>query len=506
MTVGNALPWEHRGAVHSNLDGSHSSLRFRPRRLSVTDLTFDVACDFEVETRSYGPAKVLDLSPTGIAVDPAGCDPLPPGSQVSSLRLLHRKKIIWQGEAQAVYQVNGPSARIGLRFTSGLFDLQLLRLNDSFVGNRLGSILEQNTRFIRALPDSWRARVATARRLLVEARDFLEETEARLSESPEARIREENELFKEVFASWGPHYLEVLAELHSASKGFNAQTSALARAYATRELLPLVYSCPMHSRAYEKPLGYAGDYRMMLLMLGNSYEGDTLYARFLHHVSKSYSFGRAVPAREITLRDKVSSFLAAKEPVRVVSVACGPAVELQRILRDNERFNAPVELILVDQDEQTLQYCHESLSREILSGPGNSSSHVGLNCLHVSVKQLLKPRDEKERQFISSNLENADLIYSVGLFDYLPDAVARLLVRRLYSLLRPGGELFLGNLKECPDTSWMMEHTLAWHLEYRTPETLLQLAKALDPAPASQEVVADETGYCLFLNISRPRQ
>jgi hypothetical protein len=174
---------------------------------------------------------------------------------------------------------------------------------------------------------------------------------------------------------------------------------------------------------------------------------------------------------------------------------------LKKLLASNPDLQAPVEFVLVDQDEQTLQYCHESLSREILS---LASARVALNCLHISVKQILKPKDKTERHFISANLQSADLIYTVGLFDYLPRPVAKLLVRRLYKFLRPGGELFIGNLRESPDTSWMMEHTLAWHLEYRTPESMKELTKGLQPPPTSTEVVADSTGNCLFLNITRP--
>ena len=452
----------------------------------------------------YGPAKVLDLSPTGVAIDPERCDSFAPGSQIHSLRLFHRERVVWEGEAHAIYQVAGPPARLGIRFTSGLFDLQSLQLNDSFVGNRLGSVLKQSLRFSRALPEAWRARVATVRRLLEDVRDLLQETEERLSDNLEVRLREERELFKETFDSWGPHYHSELTELHAASKDFDPETAALGRAYARRELLPLVYSCPMHSRAYEKPLGYAGDYRMMLLMLTDSYEGESLYARFLHHVSKNYSFGRAVPARELTLRQKIGAFVGRDKPARIVSLACGPAVELKRLLESRPQLRGPVELILVDQDEQTLHYCHESLSGEILSMPPDQNAPVALNCLHISVKQILKPKDKDERQFIAANLQNADLIYTVGLFDYLPRPVAKLLVRKLYSLLKPSGELFIGNLRESPDTSWMMEHTLAWHLEYRTPETMKELTIGLQPPPISTEVVPDGTGNCLFLEVVRP--
>jgi extracellular factor (EF) 3-hydroxypalmitic acid methyl ester biosynthesis protein len=471
-----AIPWENRGATHSDLLGGSTSLRFRSRRISSADLTFAVTCSFYIDGRRFGPVRALDLSPTGIAIEPAAGEMLAPGSGVDQLELYYRDSVLWRGTGQAIYQVNGPSARIGLRFTSGLLDLQSLQLSDGFVENRLTSLLQQNRRFNKVLPSDWRASVAVVRRLLFEVKELLEEAESLLSDNPEVRLREEKELFKKIFERWGPRYHSLLGRLHRDSLAFDPEASAIAKAYATRELLPLVYPCPMHSRCYEKPLGYAGDYRMMLLMLADGYEGDTLYGRFLHHVSKNYTFGKVVPTREKCLREKVHEAIGAKRPTRIVSLACGPAVEVQRVLHEIERVEAPLELTLIDQDEQTLQYCHEAVSREIVTRPASDSSLIRLNCLHVSVKQIIKPANETERKFIASNLQGVDLIYSAGLLDYLPDPIARRLVKRLYELLRPGGKLFIANLQECPDTSWMMEHTLAWHLEYRSSATRLVTA------------------------------
>ena len=113
MSTTKLLPWEHRGAVHSDLAGGSSPLRFRPRRLSTAELSFNVDCTFLIENEACGPYRVLDLSPTGIAVNSEERGALPPGSYVNDLRLSHRGKTIWEGEAQAVYQVDGPSARLG---------------------------------------------------------------------------------------------------------------------------------------------------------------------------------------------------------------------------------------------------------------------------------------------------------------------------------------------------------------------------------------------------------
>jgi hypothetical protein len=51
-----------------------------------------------------------------------------------------------------------------------------------------------------------------------------------------------------------------------------------------------------------------------------------------------------------------------------------------------------------------------------------------------------------------------------------------------------------------------MDYVLAWHLEYRSEDALLNLAEALTPEPALKRIVSDETGCCLFLEVTRPSE
>jgi len=260
----------------------------------------------------------------------------------------------------------------------------------------------------------------------------------------------------------------------------------------------------MFRRAFEKPLGYAGDFRLMEMYYANEYTAETLYGDFLQHVAQHYPLGQSVRAREATIRILISSVMSNKMLSRIVSLACGPAVELQRLLRDLGPLQTPLELVLVDQDDQTMHYCHEALSRAVVQRNQDPHPMVELNCLHLSIRQILRPENDAEKLFIERAFAASDLMYATGLLDYLPQNLARRLVARLYDLLAPGGRLFLGNLKKCPTSSWIMDYVLAWYLDYRTPATMLDLAEGLDPEPAEKGIAYDETGLCMFLDITKP--
>jgi SAM-dependent methyltransferase len=72
-------------------------------------------------------------------------------------------------------------------------------------------------------------------------------------------------------------------------------------------------------------------------------------------------------------------------------------------------------------------------------------------------------------------LPGFDLIYSVGVFDYLPNGVAKKLVNELFNLLRPGGRLLIANwLPNTPSVAYM-EAALDWWITFRTKEQMQEL-------------------------------
>jgi hypothetical protein len=490
--------------VHAELLGSDEALQFRPKRLTTDELTFEVSCHFTVDGKQLGPLPVLDISPTGLAIDPGEELVLTPGTPLEDFRITYGDSAVWNGSAVSIHQVEGHRSRAGLRFTTRLFDLRLLELRDELIENRLESELNLQGRYVEVLPPEWRAGVTSLRLLFEGAKEVLDEAEQNLRHSMEPQEVDERELFERMFEKWGPRLHEQLRELTQSTAQLDDDRIDLARSFATRELLPLLYSSPMYRRAYEKPLGYAGDYQLMLYYFAERFSGETLYDRFLHFTGQNYPNSQAIVARERLTREAVQSVIARGKPTRVVSLACGPAIELRRLLQEIDEIKEPLELILIDQDEQTMHYCHDAVSREIVARHRERQGLIELNCLQLSIRQILRPKDDTEKRFIARVLKDVDLIYSVGLFDYLPATVARALTKKLYTMLTPGGRLLIGNFRECPVSTWLGEYVLAWHLVYRTPETMLGLTTRLSPEPAKKEVIFDDTELCMFLDVVRP--
>ena len=444
-----------------------------------------------------GPLPVLDLSASGFAAGAPSQLVIAPGATLEGFELLVGDLAIWSGEATVV---RGGADRVGGRFTSSLLDLRRLHLGATLDG-RLSLLREQSAR----LPAAWRAAVADLRQLLEDARLSMQDLERAETHDPLRRYDEEAELFEGLRARWGSAFYEATSRLFFMSKELDERAAAVGRSYATSMLLPLLASCPMHRRAYEKPLGYAGDYRMMELYFVPEPEGEGLFGRFLNSVTMNYSLVRAVRGRELVMREAVRTAIAAEGdgPVRILALAAGPAIELRRYLEQAGPMRRPVELILLDQDRSAHEHAHRQLTR-ILLEQHRGALPVSVQCLHFSVRQLLKQQTPEDERVVRETLANLDLVYAAGLYDYLPDPVAISLTRLLYGRVRAGGRMLLGNLVERPDSSWIMDYVLGWTLVYRTEDSMLRLAKDLAPGPSNVGITRDETGFCLFLDVTAP--
>src|SRR5215471_13316962 len=100
----------------------------------------------------------------------------------------------------------------------------------------------------------------------------------------------------------------------------------------------LIDLSPVAARCFHKPLGYAGDFEMMNMIYRNESLGDTLFGRSLSRVLLDSDAGQAVRHRARYLAGKIKAAAARGgpgRPARILSVAAGPAMELQQLLQKN---------------------------------------------------------------------------------------------------------------------------------------------------------------------------
>ena len=279
---------------------------------------------------------------------------------------------------------------------------------------------------------------------------------------------------------------------------------AVYQAYLRRQLHPLLLGSPFASRTFHKPLGYAGDYEMVDMMLRPPYEGDSLFAKIINVWLLGQSPATAHRNRVTYLTGKLMAETvrcrASRRVARVLNLGCGPAQEVQRFLVEQSALSSHMDLTLLDFNKETLVH-----TRALLDGIKKKQRlHTPIKYVKESVYHILK---EGCKTGIGSGQQKYDFVYCAGLFDYLSDQVCKRLMNIFYDMLTSGGLLLATNVSDAMNSTrpfrYSMEYILDWHLIYRDGSEVAALAP--DAAPSDRvRVITEGTGVNVFIEVRKP--
>src|SRR6185436_12964336 len=129
--------------------------------------------------------------------------------------------------------------------------------------------------------------------------------------------------------------------------------------FAKRLLHPLVLCSPFVYRTYHKPLGYAGDYEMVNMILRDPYEGASLFAKIVN-----VCFLKNPPAEAHRNRIKYLTTKLGEETRRVcaggrrekiLNLGCGPAKEIQNFMLLDDLSDRTA-FTLLDFNDETIEH------------------------------------------------------------------------------------------------------------------------------------------------------
>jgi SAM-dependent methyltransferase len=237
-------------------------------------------------------------------------------------------------------------------------------------------------------------------------------------------------------------------------------------------------------RAYEKPRGYPGDYLLLQRIYEGTASGDGLGA-LLDRSFLDSATARAARARPRAIADLLKSHgLDRGATVRVCSLGCGPAQELEHAF-EGRGDDAPAAITtLVDIDPGALRAARKRLR-------------------HVPGIDLTLVRENLHR-FVATTDRRFDVVLCVGVFDYLSDSRLVDAIDGVHALLTPGGIFVFGNCDDRlpPEDRFCMEYVARWHLEYRDRERLHALA-ARTPFREVTVTSVDPAGIQLLATLRR---
>ena len=244
-------------------------------------------------------------------------------------------------------------------------------------------------------------------------------------------------------------------------------------------------------RCYLKPRGYPGDYSMMNRMYERVSYGDTIFERLMDCLGFEVRLVKTVPTRKDFIVNVLDKEIKKAYPnnFHILNIGAGPALEIEECLK-NSTLNSSIKITLIDQDAAALNYAKQLIQ------PCIKNMNVKLALLNISLRNLISDSN------LLSDIGNPHFIYSVGLFDYLTDDIARKLIVKCLEILKNNGSMIIGNAADNPNIRWIPEFLLNWRLIYRSDEEMLKLVENLD-IPIFPQLSKDSSNTWHFLKINK---
>jgi len=373
-------------------------------------------------------------------------------------------------------------------------ELQGQRLRTGFE-----DFIHQWQRMYKVMPE-FKVAIADMQTFLTDLRHWLEQVELGIRSSPESeRAEREREVLVDLGEAITPAITSLFERFEALPDRIETDLAPAHRAFARRQLHPLVLCSPFVFRTYHKPLGYAGDYEMVNMIARDPLEGGSLFAKavnlwFLKQAPAEAHRNRIQYLVE-QLENETSRALAKGRPARIINLGCGPALEVQGFLKEHPMSDCTA-FTLLDFNEETLVY-----SRSVLHDVAKAYHRsTPIQLVKKSVNQLLK---ESGKIVQRTPDQQYDLVYCAGLFDYLSDQVCQRLLGLLYEWVAPGGLLVATNVDGSNPSRHTMEYVLEWHLIYRNSADFTRLVPEQAP-PGTYTVRSDPTGVNIYLECRKP--
>ncbi len=224
-----------------------------------------------------------------------------------------------------------------------------------------------------------------------------------------------------------------------------------------------------------KPHGYHGDFEII----------DRIYQNYIAENATIAGWDRYFHAgtASIAVRNRKKYFIdllrnSDKEICSILNVASGPCRDVLEAYQHGS-MNEGSKIVCVESDINAITY-----AKNLLTSTASTPTFYHGNA------------------FRYKDTSKYDLIWSAGLFDYLSDRAAVLLLKRLNEMTAPGGRMVIGNFSNENTQRSYMEFG-GWELIHRTQNDLLRLIDAIGISRQNAFVEAEPSGVNLFLIVEK---
>ena len=269
-------------------------------------------------------------------------------------------------------------------------------------------------------------------------------------------------------------------------KSDNDAWAGLARQYLAHPLREFLHQDPFTYRAFSKPRGYAGDAVMLDYIYGREEgwpvpEETTAMGRQVFEFTTRSNACEGVRARRGFMADVLDQLVDETPKPHVLSIASGHLREA--LLSSAVKRRKIGRFVAFDADADSLKEVEHCYGRQ------------GVEPVLGSVRKILTRKVD---------LGKFDMVYSTGLFDYVPLTTGQRLTSIMFQMLRPRGRLLVANFLPGILDLGYMESYMGWQLIYRTRQEMLQLSLDIPESEVRNiRLFAEDNQNIIFLEITK---
>lgn len=229
---------------------------------------------------------------------------------------------------------------------------------------------------------------------------------------------------------------------------------------------PCFYKSKYFEKSFIKPRGYPGDFEMMEIIYNYLVASDSSIGKYFDQYYLDSPYAQAVRNRKdkmVEILYEIFSNVNGLE-FKVFNIACGSSRELKELFNKPICSKAVFKITCFDHDQEALDY-----SKSVLD---NLSSNIELSFLKGDILSYVRNLEKSKQLFNKYNL-----VYSMGLADYMPDNLFKRMIIFAHSILKPEGKFIIAHKIEENDPfapftpKWVCE----WIFNKRNVYDLLRL-------------------------------
>ncbi len=243
-------------------------------------------------------------------------------------------------------------------------------------------------------------------------------------------------------------------------------------------------------RGFEKPRGYPGDYKM-LEMVYDDQELSQGIGKFIDRYGLDVPYSVGIRARKDSMKEYLYNFINSsnEEHLNIVNLASGGCRDIREMLKLPIHYKGRAQIICIDQDEVAINFSRKKLS-------ASDKSNIRINFIQGNILKL--------ESLDIANANSIDLIYSIGIADYLQDRMLTKIFRDCYKLIKPGGRFVVAYKDKDKHKPLALDWYADWCFIPRNEQELINIIyESMGREKVSIEVKRIDSGLIFFAEVTK---